>query len=320
MTLEVIALLLVQASGPVTFEWRAPDACPERAVVVDRIELLLGRRLDETFDRSLEITATATVESSIYVVRIETVDDAGRVHERVVRGEDDRSCGSIVDVTALVIAMAVDPAAITWAQPETATATTSATPSPPPMPARDPGRPPLSEDGLRAPGIVFGIPLPRLDFRVGARGDANVLPGQGVGISFGGAVLWDPLRFYGAATVWLDRNPIPNATVGLWTLDGSSCYVALPAAWLEVPICIGAQMGRFAADSVDQVTAPVREFWAGSTVSTGLAVVPVRNLAFVFDAEGVVSWVRPRYEVDGTNVRMGRFGGRLGLWVELRFP
>ncbi|MEQ8273082.1 MAG: hypothetical protein RKU31_05460 [Deltaproteobacteria bacterium] len=323
MTPELITLLVVGASGPVTFDWRAPEVCPERQVVVDRIELLLGRSLDETFDRALEVTATATAAGGRYTVRIDTVDDDGRHHERTVQSEEgETSCASIVDVTALVVAMAIDPAAISWAQPtEEEPVEETETSTAPPKPARAPGRPPLDQDGLRAPGIVFGIPLPRLDFRAGARVGTQVLPGTGFGLSFGGAVLWDPLRFYGAATVWLDRTtPVPEATVGLWTMDGSSCYVATPTKWLEVPICIGLQLGRFAADSVSQEVAPVRSFWGGSTLSTGLSFVVTNNLAFMLDLEGVVSWVRPRYEIEGVNVRMGRFGARSGLWIELRFP
>lgn len=317
MTAEVALLaLLAGAANDITIAWDAPSECPEREELRSRVEGLLGRGLEGEFERRLAVTAVARKEAESYGVVITTIDGDGNRRERSIEGA---TCEAIVDATALVIALAIDPSSIAWQ-----------TPPPPPPPVttstaartQPPGLPTNEADGLRAPGIPFLIPIPRLDFRVGARAGAAVLPDSGIGFSFGGAILWDVLRFQTAGTVWLDRqvSAVPNAKVGLWSVEGEVCYAVLLSELFELPSCVGAEIGRFAADSVDQMTPPTRAFWGGSTLSTGLAFVPIEALAFVLDVEGVLSWIRPEYEVDDAVVRMGRAGVRAGLWVELRVP
>lgn len=315
----LLSALTSTAASAETIEvsWRAPEACLTQSDFRARIASLLGRSLHEDFENGLSAVVTATATADGWAATVTT--DRGA--ERVLEGA---TCDEVFEAAALVLAIAIDPAAISWSSPEDPP---PEPPPPPSLPAPTPrtstvsSSPPRSPtDELRAPDIPFGVPLPRLDFRGAVRGGAGVLPGAGPGLSFGGAVLWLPLRFQAAGTVWLDRT-VDQAVVGLWTFEGEACFAGVLSEHFELPVCFGTEVGRFAADSVDQITPPIRELWAGSTGAIGFAVVPIRHLAILLEVEGVVSWVVPKYEGEsGVLAEIGRFGGRAGLWVELRVP
>ncbi|MBL8947389.1 MAG: hypothetical protein JNK45_29725, partial [Myxococcales bacterium] len=116
------------------FEWIAPASCPDAAVVRAAIEHYTGRTLDDT--AALLRTAHAEVEeasSGEFGLRLQLEVGSGAP---VLRLLHDRSCEVLAETAALMIAVTIDPTAITRAAPLRDTA-----PTPKPAPEPEPPKP-----------------------------------------------------------------------------------------------------------------------------------------------------------------------------------
>lgn len=192
--LGVAACLCAPSAKAVELAWEAPEGCPDRANVEQRIQKLLSGASEKS-----HVTAEGivTATKSGYRLALTTTRDGTR-GERIL---DDKSCAALAESAALIVAMAVDPAiALTMDEPAAAppAPTTSASepepPAPPPVAAPTP---PRADTPSMVPVTPPPSQRPRPRVLVAAGGDVlgYVFPRATLGVSLSVGAIVGPLRF-----------------------------------------------------------------------------------------------------------------------------
>jgi hypothetical protein len=250
--------------------WTAPDACPDHDALVREIARLLGHPPDSSAHRSIAASARISRSGSRWRAQLE-IATGGRVGHRTVEA---RECSQAMSAVALVLALAIDPAAVSTqagrsAAPVTPTPTPtlaptpSPTPSPLPAPSLAPLSPPALAPGMPPPPVVTPRPSlpqrparavspPRLVqgfVRYAVVMDAGTLPGVALGSSLaGGVIVRGLIRVEVGIHGWPDQSvALPNrddlrANLSLYSGDVRVC-----AAWafwrFEGGPCVAAAIG-----------------------------------------------------------------------------
>lgn len=219
--------------------WRAPSECPSADRIRNAIQELIGSK-----DRSgRTVIARAEVwrgEDAAWHVSIQTESAQGQGERKV----DGASCKAVSDASALIIAMAIDPAAVMDRMGETppaASASSSApvptasvsAPTPQPAPKAPPARAPLpSWNRTRALE-----PLPRADSSwpsgLAASGAAVVDIGSLPTASPGGELTLSALgarfrwelsgRYFSQVSDEYADRPVAGGEFRLWTVATAGC-------------------------------------------------------------------------------------------------
>jgi hypothetical protein len=308
----MLGLLLLSAEPDVTFSFHGAEGCPPDAAVRSEVEALLGRGLDTPFVRSVTVSAEVIRSSDRYVLAIEGRSPEGPF-ERTI---EDPSCRALASAAALIVALAIDPSVTGEMAPPP--------PEPPDLesvPAPDPPPP------LEISPLPFGIPWPRIGVFAGASYETGTRPGAGFEIDLGAAIFWRYFRVelqarYGfAESVRFNAQPSSGADVSLLTGGGRACPVIPIVLGLEVPLCLGVDLGILLADPVELANeAPGRGFFGAVVASAGVAHAVIDELAVRLEGEGQLAVFRPSYEVApfGEIHRPSRFGLRGTLEIEVR--
>lgn len=325
------------------FEWIAPASCPDAAVVRAAIEHYTGRTLDDT--AALLRAAHAEVEeesSGEFGLRLQLEVGSGAP---VLRLLHDRSCEVLAETAALMIAVTIDPTAITRAAPLRDTAPTpkpeppkpapAPTPAPKPAPATsttpsgpgprrcDAGRSQLT---ARARAVAPDWrPCVALDAHVGAQ--LGVLPkiiGPGIAIAIG--LTWPRLRVELGASHWFRRpariaeDPPRGGDLQLTAGSLGAC-ARLGRRAIEVPLCAGAELGALGGRGVGvEVPRTEQLLWLAGWAGPRLLWVVHPRLSVQAAADLVVPLARYRFEVAGLGVvhRVTPVAGRLRLGLGVR--
>lgn len=322
---------------PIEIGWEVSAGCPDAEWARTEIERLVGNALDTTRATQLSFDVEiATSDSSEFEATILTTTEGGRRSRTLTHTE----CQPLSEAAALIIAMAIDPAAIDAADPRTlgnvATARTvdvapqpgpkaknKPEPEPLPEPARESVPVPERPRPARAGRFADRWAGPRIAFEAGF----GRLPGLDLGGSGGVALGLGPLRLQALAGTWAPR------TVAVGN-DGDTRYwawsVGLRAGWafevsprVEIPLLVGVDLG--------QVRARGRGLQRPATASPPLGhahlvpsvVVWVHpSVALLAEIDAAVPWARPRFEVSGhgTVFRAPLMGVHGGIGVVARFP
>ncbi len=320
------------AADAVALTWEAPPACATQADVRSGLAFQLGA--EASVAAAAEVQAVATVTEVDHgswrlTLRIET---ASGVTLRDILAQD---CAELADVTALVVAIAVDPSAV-LGRTEPAAPPEPVEPAPvepevsPDVlkPGRDSERAPLTEP---APAPVAPTPPRRVRFGMRAAGgiDGGTLPGVAGGLRLAAAVLGRSWRAELRGDYWVPRAVRVadgiGARIGLWSLGAGGCGVPrLAKVPLEFPLCGGLEAGLMRGDPIgDRVAQPEisRRPWLVADASGGVAWVPRRYLALVLQAELVVPILRAGFRVGDIQVhRADVVSGRGLAGLEVRFP
>ncbi len=104
LLLGVAACLGASRAGAVELNWDSPEGCPDRASVEQRIQKLLAGASEKSV---VVAEGHVTISKTGYHLALTTTRDGTR-GERAI---DDASCEALADSAALIVAMAVDPAA-----------------------------------------------------------------------------------------------------------------------------------------------------------------------------------------------------------------
>ena len=325
----VCALLFARgafAENALTLEWRAPAECPTGDAVEREVSRLLGGAAGA---RRLTAVAEVTREGARWRVRLRTLS-AENPGDRTM---DSESCGELADATALVLAMAIDPARVAansapsdvavegkGVEAASPTANSDAFPAATASPSVSS---PIPRPRARPPAP----PFPRKTFALGAaaRGDVGTLPNFAMGASLSFA--WTPhaLRLQASGT-FLPANSARllngrGGTFDLFAAEGRGCYEVV-AGVIELGPCAGFEIGalRGAGFGVRNDT-PAYAFW--SAVTAGGALAWRWTAAFALRLEGGVSFPlqRPEFVLAGLGAvhRPAGVLGRGGLGAEFRF-
>lgn len=298
--------------------WEAPETCPDEPTIRARVEQLIGRPLADE-------TETVRVHAHVEIVdrpsvRLRVDSETGSAERTITAA----SCAELGEIAAVVIAIAIDPAASLRAEaaPE---------PAPPPKP-QPPPPPPPREQAEPAPSTK-----PKKTERTGPVGTLRVAAGVGLGavpgvtaaIEAGGGVRWKHARIDLSAEHWLsqraDAAGSTNAAIDmrLTIARAQGCWVPTAGPIVEFPLCAGAAVGAaYARGSGVPQSRPHRVAWAAAHLQAAVVFAPIRRFAIGPFARLQLPFLRPAFSLDGYGVvhRTAKAGFVGGLSIEVRFP
>src|SRR6478735_2060292 len=247
-----------QSSPPAfALHWEAPEECPDDVQLVHQIEVLLGESLLETKGQALRVRASAHGNPSAgYAAKLSFTSAQGN-EERFL---EHPKCEKLVEASALIIALSIDPERVQATRQ--ATEAGSAVAPSPTVPATidvaTAAQVPAVPD--RAAASDFQAPTATRSLhglRLAAHGliGAGVVPGLGAG--FEGTLAFQPraFRIELAVRYWAPREQViantPDASlqVELATLGTRGCWL-LPANLWRVSACGGADFGSYRARGI----------------------------------------------------------------------
>ncbi len=313
------------ADGSFTLDWRAPAECPDGKTVEREVSRLLGGA-----PAAVPIAAVAEVthEEARWRVQLRT-QSAENTGDRAIESD---TCRELADATALVLAMAIDPArvAATRASPVIVVppdagidASTSVIVVPPSTPATAPP----TRAATEPPSAPPGPPPPRKTFAIGpyVLGDIGTLPNPGVGPAL--AFAWTPgaLRlqltglFFPSNTARLPFSR--GGTFELFGADAGGCYEFLFGVFEAGP-CLGVELGALKGTGfgINKQT-PALAFWAAPSVGAAFAWRIGSSFALRLELDALFPLQRPEFVLDGVGGvhRPAAVLGRVGLGAEVRF-
>jgi hypothetical protein len=327
--------------------WSAAETCPSRAELLERIRaqgVVLGEWIPDRHARAdLEVTIEIASKPDVWQVELELVDDDGRAQRSFTASD----CEALADAVALIVAVTLDPIAVTRALEARTEAIASSTEAeaepaepvepiepiePPPEPPPDPlllG--PLAESGEL--GIVLtedddAITWPaNLEVGVSIVGGGGYGPTRtGYGLIGGRLALLGPAWRVDVGGHWATPRRIAvegaAARFDAWRVEARGCWVPTPGP-VELPLCVGVELGSVRGRGLPPTPEPTstRFFWVAPTLSQGLIWAPVERFAFGPELGLVSPLTRGRFVAGALEIdRLARIGVRGLLVLELRLP
>ncbi|MEX1367730.1 MAG: hypothetical protein AB1Z98_31670 [Nannocystaceae bacterium] len=324
------------AADVVALSWEAPPGCADEAAVRRILAAYLGGETSMEAAAAVRAVATVVQVDDGFSLRLRTETPSGVT----TRETTEHDCAVLVEATALIVAIAVDPSVVVGRAEVPPTPVTEPEPDPEPGSEPDPveveskagpSSPEPEPRPLVSRSDGEGIePLPvRFGMRASGGVDLGVLPAVAGGLRLAGAVLGRGWRAEARGDVWLPRTAIAEEGLGARISMASGglrgCGVPTVARrGLEFPLCGGLELGAMRGDPVGarvENGATVRRLWLAADASAGLAWAPRRYLALWVQTELVVPIVRAGFRVGDIPVhRAGPVGGRAMLGLEARFP
>jgi hypothetical protein len=271
---------LAQGSS-VEIEWTAPDACPDRADVVRRVEIYLGR-------------PPAPSESLSFRADVRQSDDGhfrATLKSRWTGGSAERSfdgidCVKIARATALIIAMAIDPIDVAEAVTE----------------QKAEVRP--SDEARPAPTVHDGGDL-HFGFGIRTTVDAGSLPLPTIGGGPVASLRGGPWELDLAAAAWIPRRTSgaeergAGGEISLMTGELRGCREIVPAA-LTVSLCLGGEVG--VTDGIAfGILSPrhPRSPWVAPLLGFGVRPRLASGVWAWMSFDAAVPLIRPDYYIEG---------------------
>lgn len=298
-----------QGDGPpLTFV--GPEGCPTRQDLVLEVERILNRPWS-ALPSDAAIAVQLEARDELFVVTVVLAEG-----ERTLR---DRTCRPLMLAAALIIALAIDPEAALLA----ASTPVEPPPAPPPitpepeMPERDLGSP----YDLRVPPV----PPPLLGIGVGVALDVGLLPLPSAGPVIEGVLRIESFDVRIAAMYLAPASGVRSdgfgAEVSAWLGAVRGCFRPIPDPRLA--ICAGAHAGALLGNALGPVTTPEpgspAGAWVAASAGLWLPWAPWDALDLELSVEGLLSVLRPRFEIEGLGpiFEPVAVGARFGLTVHL---
>ncbi|MEM7159066.1 MAG: hypothetical protein AAF799_39885 [Myxococcota bacterium] len=341
-TLALAAALLAARASPASddlpFSWSASAECPTEQRVTAQVEQHLAMPLTQLPMQPWSVQGTITGDTQAgwsLALAIETPQ--GRTERALF---DPHDCAAVSDAAALLIAMTLDPdASEPTVEPTTSAVDTEAsehgdgsqvvrtseatepkdddpeliTESPGPVqPATDP------EPGQRIP----------LRFVLGASGGVLGATLRGASAVGQAKVAWrlPRLRVGITATFGATRGfSVPPITrdlsLWMWTV-GAEAGPVFRRGPFEFPLLGGIETGQIILAPRILAGAERPATWTALVLNPGIAWVPQDWLAVVLSVGTTISFVRPRFEIEGIGLihAPSPIGIRATLGLEFRLP
>ncbi len=328
MLLAPFAALALLAEGPVTLDWRAPEECPDREVVLAGLAGLVEVTADAAPRTRVRATAVTRRVGEDYQLDLRIQTTSVALRRRLVT-ED---CNTLAEATALLVAIVLDPLEVTAQVSSEAAEPLSRLPADDlPLAVVMPAAPPAAPILLAAPldkavpvkavSVRRTTPLVRIDAAI----DAGATPGVTGDVGGALGLLRRRLRLelQGLYTVprALHVGTQQVGRLARWALGFRVCGRIVQRR-LEVPLCVGLEGGQFLAAGAGITVRPLdaRPPWLAGLAGLGLIWSPVPRLGLGARADLVVAPFRAPFTVGGQVVHTPEVVGvRVGLGAELRF-
>lgn len=220
------ALATARPSENIVLELSAPDACPDTAALLQRVDAQLGADF-ETDTRLRAAISVQALSAAEYSLQLRYAGDSSVAEQRSLIGE---SCSTVIDAAALVLALALDPS-----QADTSLAQTSdelaAAVTPKPPWAHVAALAELDSALLRRLSVAFGL---QLGMRVG------------------------PIELRVRAQFFLPRAIAlaeTTSTFNAFSFDLAACVPWTLGRFVLSP-CVRAELGRIAASIAGPIEEP----------------------------------------------------------------
>jgi hypothetical protein len=282
-----------------TLSWQAPVGCPDLAS--QRAEI--GRRLAGTGSTAKQpIVASGEIRRDasggyLLSLRTEVGDTTG---ERVLSGPD---CRQLAEAAALILAMLINPEAVSEPPPPPPATPPPPPPPPPPAPHAQLG---VGIDALLATGV-----LPRL------------AEGMALRLFYGRGLIMIAAQVAGFLSQAVDAPVWPGATASFYRLDAAVGMCATtPARRLGGTLCLGGGVARLHGRSAG-ISSPGQAtgYWIEAAIepSVYLRLTPALRLRLAADARGLGA--RPNLAINGLGpvYRPAAFNLRGALGIDFLF-
>lgn len=313
----------IDALDPMVLRWIAPAECPTQRDVGTRVRALVGP------ETSLDGRAHVQVvrRGSRFDATVSLQTDAGAT-TRSLGAED---CTAVADAVALVIAVGLDPLAVSTVVRDAEAPTIV---PPPETPPREPDATPTrarATDPPRVRAPASPSPeRPELGLRGFTQGAAaiGVLPRVGAAVGGGLALRMGAARLELSGAHQIGRSyrhpdvPRSGALVDATVGRAAACWTPTTGRFI-FPLCAGAELGVMTARGrglADRGTA--RTIFATAVPHVRALWFPTWRVGFGPALEVPIALTRPRFRIDdaeGDFVRAGSLGVRVGLAVEVAF-
>ena len=329
--------------------WAGTPECQGGPGVVERLEQLAPELSVAAAEPPLAqgealVTATATVEHGPgleWSVVLELEGPLGTEHRAFVA----ESCSVAIDATAVVLAVAIDPSAVTarinWEPPLEPAPEPEPEPEPGPEPEPEPPEVPTEPvDTSEEPGLnlVFDDDLRSEPARISPQRQVRfglaALAGGGYGpLRAGSAALELRLAVFGERWraqlhgAWLpptrpSLRDGARARVDGFVIGAQGCGV-LRAGPVEFPLCAGVEAGAVRAQALEPIQNPetATQPYAGIALGPGLSWAPVERVALGLELHAVIPLVSGGFALDGQPALDNTpVGVRALAGVEVRLP
>lgn len=321
--------------APAAVQWTAPQECPDAAFVRTKISRRLGRPLAD--GEATLVAHVVRADARGYVLHLQL--SAGARSE--TRDIADPSCDSLAELAALRMVAAIEQQTLVAEPPpaeappaeELPTEEVPAEVSPPPIPAPAPEIPSTSAlvPAPAGPPVPEAVPQSRPKrtggfVRLYGGGELGAVPAPTGAVGLAGGLLGPRWRAELRGTFVAPRTAVRalgELQAGLFAGSMHGCG-RLGRGALEVPLCVGLELGAMRGDPRAPAGPPVSAVWLAAALGPGLVWHAGRRWGLGVGFELALALVRPRFELgEGTRTvtlfRPSVASGRLWVGVELRF-
>jgi len=321
--LALSVLTIAPRASATELSWDAPASCPDRATVETRVEKLVG-------GAKSDVVAEARVTTTKDGYHLTLVTTRGGV--RGERALDDASCDALAESAALIVAMAIDPAAALAADetpPQPTPTPLLAAPTPnelPPPSSEIVVAPPVDEPVEPAPTRRKPALVPRFLASVGGDVVANVFPGAALGASASVGVLLDRVRLDVGGRYSPSRDYALSAPAGasgefeLLVGTARGAWLWTVGAW-ELAPTLGLEAGRARGRGRGVSTSlEGRALWLAASVGA-LATLHAGSFGLTGELALLAPLTRPSFVIEGAGTvhTPAAVALRAGISAEFRF-
>lgn len=258
----------------ISLRWSAPSECPDDAQVVAAVEGLLGQPLAEAREQQLAVNLSAQASGAGFTAKLEFTTPQG-TQERFLEHPD---CQKLMEATALVTALAIDPERVR-ARQEAAEAVDRAPAAAPPPPQPKPAdTPALAASCPPAPPTPIAAPVKaasRMSFGLAGFVGAGVLPGFNAGFAAEAGARFERFHARLVGRYWLpgaadiQGGPL-SIELSLASVGVHGCVVPRRDAWSLLG-CLGLNFGDMSGSGQGVNHAHTRHALFGSLETSVLA-------------------------------------------------
>jgi hypothetical protein len=313
--------------GALVVRWSAPPECPEEVALVQRITTLVPGATGQGVTAEVDLRRELTGLRGSLVLQTPWGSTT-----RILEAE---RCEAVMEATALLVAIAIEPLETERALAREQTAAVVPLPRPevpPSPPPRARASAPVAPDPQPSPSVEAASPRPRFvqgTVRLEGGAAVGLLPEPGTTVAMAAGVRYGLVRVGVHGALWPAQqvlHPRDRTVAATLRLRAAGVHGCGGPRWrtLELPVCLGLDAGAMRGQgrgALAQVDAAVRP-WLALRLGPALAWSPVPALALWLGVDVTASLLRPRFTIDdlGPIHTVGVLSGRVFFAVEARFP